>query len=492
MVRVALKPKALCGVLCSGGKFSLVRKLQFQVISRPRHHRHARVCTKAASDGKDEENQQPSEGYQIDDLARRLSFEAAKMRQSFEDSANMSEDDYGQEFRDDGFAKQLNSAGRLSEEAEVRVLADTGEGGFFPEDFELFRPLGQIQVKQRVELERTSPLASTSYEEGPEQTAVLAFTARYYSGMPFQDPVTVLVKEYLPACRSAAYKELQVMRQLLGGLPEDKWWSASRPVSEGAPVVRLLGFYRDEPSMTAAQRAAEEGQTGFTENLRMVYKWESLRPLAVLPGSARQPERQEGLLGRILRAASAGPLAAGARQRFLKSLMRGCIEAVEFCHARGVAHGSLGPGCFMLSTIDDGDADELRVKLDNFGYAVCSPPGGIGEGGQVEGGPEDAFATGLTLLEAVFKTLGDADGLARGAVERLVRDVFPGDMDGLRAYCEGEGGLGDAVAFLDDGGSRAGWGILGALLAGRPLREVTGTEEWRAFFGGVASDADGE
>lgn len=144
---------------------------------------------------------------------------------------------------------------------------------------------------QRLELERSSPLASTSYEEGPQRTAVLLYTARYYSGMPFQDPVTVLIKEYLPECRSAAYAELEVplyspsdclrlthpvcppslipsparmvtqaMRRLLDGLPEEKWSAAVQPVGDGPPVVQLLGYYLADPSLAAAERAAAEGQ----------------------------------------------------------------------------------------------------------------------------------------------------------------------------------------------------------------------------------------
>jgi hypothetical protein len=63
---------------------------------------------------------------------------------------------------------------------------------------------------QRTERERESPLASTSYDEGPQVTALIVYTARYYSGMPFQDPVPVLIKEYLPEARPAAQNELRV------------------------------------------------------------------------------------------------------------------------------------------------------------------------------------------------------------------------------------------------------------------------------------------
>lgn len=44
---------------------------------------------------------------------------------------------------------------------------------------------------------------------------------------------------------------------------------------------------------------------------------------------------------------------------------------MAFCHQRGVAHGSLGAGSFLLSHCDDRRPEQLLLKLDNFGYARC-------------------------------------------------------------------------------------------------------------------------
>lgn len=106
-----------------------------------------------------------------------------------------------------------------------------------------------------------------------QQTAIIAFTARYYSGMPFQvlacachshpsvcpgsvhtsrmcmfvqEPVTVLLKEYLPAARSVACNELQALVHLMEGLPSRKWHAASAPLSADPPIVPILGV-RDHP-----------------------------------------------------------------------------------------------------------------------------------------------------------------------------------------------------------------------------------------------------
>jgi hypothetical protein len=61
--------------------------------------------------------------------------------------------------------------------------------------------------------------------------------------------------------------------------------------------------------------------------------------------------------------------------RACRSICKGVLEALAFCHKRGVAHGSLGPGSILLSTFRDQQARDLIVKLDNFGFAQLHRPG---------------------------------------------------------------------------------------------------------------------
>ena len=49
------------------------------------------------------------------------------------------------------------------------------------------------------------------------------------------------------------------------------------------------------------------------------------------------------------------------------------MEAVLYCHEKGIVHGSLGTGSVMLSSFDDYEADGLIVKLDNFGFSSIIP-----------------------------------------------------------------------------------------------------------------------
>mmetsp|Transcript_32657 Transcript_32657/g.92617 ORF Transcript_32657/g.92617 Transcript_32657/m.92617 type:complete len:357 (+) Transcript_32657:166-1236(+) len=254
-----------------------------------------------SEDGSDED-----EGaLDIDQLAKQLSSEAARLRNSLDESSLDVEAD------EDDYQGGLTAATGM--ELEALRLQDAGDGGFAYSDFELFRPLGKIQVQQRTELEKASPVASTSYDEGPLRTAALVYTARYYSGMPYQDPVTVLLKEHLPECRAAACAEMQVMRQLLGGFPEDKWMSATRAVEDGPPVVQMLGYYMAEPTMTAAELAASEGQGNASENLWTVSKWEALRPLSLY----ERAEQQQAFSLFGLAKAGAAAAAVRAKKQYL-------------------------------------------------------------------------------------------------------------------------------------------------------------------------------
>ena len=54
----------------------------------------------------------------------------------------------------------------------------------------------------------------------------------------------------------------------------------------------------------------------------------------------------------------------------VRRIASGATTALATVHAAGVAHGSLGGGCVLLSTFDDAAAAKLTVCLDNFGFAT--------------------------------------------------------------------------------------------------------------------------
>jgi hypothetical protein len=62
-----------------------------------------------------------------------------------------------------------------------------------------------------------------------------------------QDPVPVLLKEFLPGARSVACNELQTLVHLAEGLPGSKWHAARAPMTADIPIVPLLG--KEHPSI---------------------------------------------------------------------------------------------------------------------------------------------------------------------------------------------------------------------------------------------------
>jgi hypothetical protein len=123
------------------------------------------------------------------------------------------------------------------------AFSPSWEGGFTASEFELRQELGSISIQQ-VE---TSLSPSLSLPDAPQpeppapKVAVVAFTALFYSGMPFEDPVPTLLKEYLPHARDMALNELEVLRHLTG-VPDvaDKYRAAAAPLARTPPIVELL------------------------------------------------------------------------------------------------------------------------------------------------------------------------------------------------------------------------------------------------------------
>lgn len=82
----------------------------------------------------------------------------------------------------------------------------------------------------------------------------------------------------------------------------------------------------------------------------------------------------------------------------------GCLKAAAYVHAEGVVHESVGLGAFMMSTVDDAQADRLFMKLDNFGVAkaytgASGPDSALGEGIK-----RDQEALVITFCELIFGT----------------------------------------------------------------------------------------
>ena len=114
----------------------------------------------------------PDDGVDIDALARRLSQEADRLRR--------------QQAPAQQAAPSEGLFGFQAKQAQAEVLAEVGDGGFTVAEFELLSELGRIAVQQL----SSDDTGRTQRQE----TLVIAYTAQYTSGLPYQGPVVTLLK----------------------------------------------------------------------------------------------------------------------------------------------------------------------------------------------------------------------------------------------------------------------------------------------------------
>lgn len=387
----------------------------------------------------------------------------------------------------------LGSAAR-----EAAVMAEVGPGGLLASDFQLSQRLARLSVQQvTADTSAPNPLMAGAATER-ETAAIVIFAGRYFSGMPYEEPATVFLKEYLPGTRPVAVNELAVVHYLMGGqLPAQKWLAAVSPLTDRLPVVPLLGYFEAGISPDGAA-VVPDVKPGQQATLWLAFKWEGMQPLALYPTTPQQAAaffwmQRGGVPNRL---------------KMLRSICAGCVNALAFIHERGVAHGSIGSGAVLLSHVDDRKADQLVVKLDNFGFAqrqVLPPDSGdapwpaqLGEDHPlIAAQREDMAAMAVTLLETIFSSLavepevyssddegpvGAASGggtsrrdTSADALSRLLFEVFGRDVRAFRRYAAQEAGWEAPVALLDEQ-HRAGWLLIAALVEGRPRAvELTGS-----------------
>ncbi|WIA19004.1 hypothetical protein OEZ85_003668 [Tetradesmus obliquus] len=203
------------------------------------------------------------------------------------------------------------------------------------------------------------------------------------------------------------------------------------------------------------------------------------------------PEEPTGLSSMFMKKEQAVALALRSRRTLLQRIAQGLLQALSYCHSRGVAHCGLGPGCVVVNTVKDKEADRLLVKLDNFGLARLydHPLEDLSDGddsssssSSSSGAPrqniedtdgllqrqQDLQAAGLLLAE-VFMVGAAAAGsevLEVPALKRLLFDVFHEDIGLFKEYClQDEDNFGGFVEFMDERDG-SGWELLGQLLKG--------------------------
>ena len=348
----------------------------------------------------------------------------------------------------------------------AEVFAEHPDTGFDPDTIELLQELGRVSWSE------------DGGEAGPTVAAV-AYAARYTPAAPFQSPTFVLVKEYAPSATSLAANEVQVGVRLSAGgrLPGNKWHAATGRGTPAPrpPAVPLLGYFQAAPAAVLDGSDDSDGDDDSAAATWLVFKWEGLQPLSFYAAADQPPPA--GLAALLPRDTTASD-----RTRMLRAVLAGAAAALARVHAAGVAHGSLGGGCVLLSSYTDAEWRRVTVTLDNFGFAQMRRGGGEDGGRGADDDPvalaqaADARALARLAVETLLAALGErgaGDPTIRPLAKDVVRAAEEGGGTAARAVVAGAPAFARAAAALD---ADDGWGVVAALAHGARLSEVVASE----------------
>ena len=184
------------------------------------------------------------------------------------------------------------------------------------------------------------------------------------------------------------------------------------------------------------------------------------------------------------------------RARYVKTMMKGCLQGLVTIHDSGFTHGSLGRNSIIISSVgqDKQEASSplatvpqrLRIKLGDFGFSNRIVDASndddfrkrarafdlnIMEGASILESKsfaiaEDLHALGFVFIGLLLSSLAEIPRQEyampptdEDSLQRLMSDIFDQDMDEFRDYCEAEDIWSNVVNLLDEN-EGAGWRLL--------------------------------
>lgn len=184
------------------------------------------------------------------------------------------------------------------------------------------------------------------------------------------------------------------------------------------------------------------------------------------------------------------------RARYVKAMMRQCLEGLSQIHEDGYTHRSIGRNSIYISSVgqDKQEASSplatvsqrLRMKVSDFGFSgrivdassdeefrerakafdLDIQPGGSMLESKSFAIAEDLHALGFVFIGLLLSSLAEIPRQEysmpptdEDALQRLMADIFDKDMDEFRDYCEAEDIWSSVVSMLDENDSE-GWRVL--------------------------------
>ena len=184
------------------------------------------------------------------------------------------------------------------------------------------------------------------------------------------------------------------------------------------------------------------------------------------------------------------------RAKYVKAMMRGCLQGLSTIHENGFTHRSLGRNSIIISSVGQDKqeassplatvAGRLRMKISDFGFSGRIADSSNDEEFRrrarafnldiIEGSSileskcfaiaEDLHALGFVFIGLLLSSLAEIPRQEfrmpptdEDALQRLMSDIFDKDMDEFRDYCENEDIWSSVVCLLDEN-DREGWNAL--------------------------------
>jgi len=312
------------------------------------------------------------------------------------------------------------------------------------EDFEIVRELGAVSFQQA---------------RGTRTTrAARCYAANYAPRTPYRSEVLVMLKEVLPQAKDLAANEVKAYEKMAERMGSSFQFEETESVQAGRsepPVAPLLGYF------DAQGLEMEDG----LPSTWLVLRWQGVQTLRGFVQRYRKKVQAEQ--PRFFWPPVEVRVEYSQVAKYLRKGIRGAIEALQFCHSCGIAHGAVDGSAFLLSSLDVRSAGVLKVELANFGFCKIYEEDLNGDAWEEAKG-QDLQALGLTMAELIFSTFTTEEGdsqASRGEIERLYTEVFLKDFESMKEFCRLEEKWDKAIQVLD-ANEGAGWNTMEALLGG--------------------------
>jgi hypothetical protein len=270
------------------------------------------------------------------------------------------------------------------------------------------------------------------------------------------------------------------------------------------PHVTVLGemnlsqFFEDEGDVKNEWYRSLKVAPPKPDSLWLVYEYAGMSTVGnyAVPALKRWNNipLQKGFWGNLVEPPALPPFSE--RAKYVKSILKQSLQALQKLHENDIAHRSIGRNSIILSSVGQDKQEtsspyatvraRLLIKLSDFGFSGRISDSSKDEEFQIRARTfklniikgatplesksfaiaEDIHALGFVFIALLLTSLAEVPKAEypvpptdEDSLQRLLGNIFNGDMSEFREYCDAEVVWGPVVELLDTNQS-AGWKLL--------------------------------